>query len=135
MVLLLQVLHTIQSLNKMRMARTSDLQLVLAFLLTKMQKGQCTVIDIAQTATVIGRWRSTISNPNQRVQMITLEVVKHIEKRACMCIREQTLTARQFASILWMFGRLGIQPESQEFRDLMCVYMKEQVRACLCLCC
>lgn len=57
------------------------------------------------------------------------DLVQELEELACVHMREGSLQPRQLACILWMFGRLGIQPSMPDFRGLICVYIRERVRS------
>lgn len=139
------------------MTRQSDIHLCYTFILAQLRNNSYTVIDVAQLATVLGRQQqpfpapSTVSPDGKTentesaggngsmsrtagtyndigIGTAVLQLVQEIEELSCVHMRDGTLAPRQLACILWMFGRLGIQPSLSEFRGLICVFIRERVR-------
>jgi hypothetical protein len=148
----------IEALHKRRMARTRDIQAAYSFILTQLCTNNYTVIDLGHLATVLGKQRQPIPSPSSvsrayessessngssggtanagngdvltdvSIGETVAQITQEIEDLSCVHLRDGSMEPRQLASILWMFGRLGVQPSKSEFRGLMCVFIRERVR-------
>lgn len=157
------MLQVLTALNKRRMARQRDVQMCYSFILSQLRTNSYTVIDLAQLANVLGKQQHPFPSPSsvsrdgevegsssvgakgaaarsgggsfadRGIGATVAQIVQEIEEVACVHMRDSSLQPRQLASILWMFGRLGIQPSMPEFRGLICVFIRERVRAHACL--
>ena len=67
------------------------------------------------------------SQTNIGIGTAVAQLVQEIEELSCVHLRDGSMAPRQLACILWMFGRLGIQPSMSEFRGLICVFIRERV--------
>jgi hypothetical protein len=136
------------------MARATDDHTAYSFILTQLRANNYTVIDLAHLATVLGKQRPPFPSPSalsldgngsmgssgvstsrgngdkntDAIGAVVAQLVQEIEETACVHLRDGTMEPRQLASILWMFGRLGIQPSNPDFRGLICVFVRERVR-------
>ena len=151
------MLQVFTALHKRRMLRPNDKYLSYSFILAQLRDNSYTVIDLAQLATILGRQRPPFPAPSSVARDGSLtsnaamggsaeggstmggsktdigigtavaQLVQEIEELSCVHLRNGSMAPRQLACILWMFGRLGIQPSMSEFRGLICVFIRERV--------
>lgn len=130
----LQVLHVMEAFRSKRMFRPGFATFALAYIMQKMRAGEHTRLDVAHTAHIIGEWRAGFRREgNDPLHPILGELVAVIEMRSAEYLKVDQFSARQIATVMWMFGRLTTPPESMELRNLLSSYICNHVRLRTCV--
>lgn len=125
---LVQVLHVMEAFRAKRMFRPNFTMFALAYIMQKMRAGEHTRVDVAHTAHIIGEWRAGFRRQDSdMLHPVLQELVAVIEMRSAEYLKVGQFSARQIATVMWMFGRLTAPPESMELRNLLSSYICNQV--------
>lgn len=118
-----------EAFQSKRMFRPTFATSAFAYIMQKLRAGEHTMLDVAHTAHVIGEWRAGFQRSyTEPLHPILQELVAVIEMRSAEYLKVNQFTARQIATVMWMFGRLTTPPESMELRNLLSIYICNNVR-------